>query len=145
MNQEELTQEKVDGILYQYQMYQQEVEAISQRLNITEMSLGEIERAIEVTDRMNNVEKGDEILIPIGAESFVHGVLAKPDTVIIGVGSGVCIAKTTEEAKEELIKRKQEIVGVIEQLKANLSQITAELKKTKQVLAQIQQQQNVAT
>jgi prefoldin alpha subunit len=140
MNQEQLTQEQISAILYQYQQYQRQAEAITQQLNLIQMTLTDTEKAIETIEGMSKAEKGSESLIPIGAGSFIHVELTKPERTVVGVGAGICIEKPVEDAIKMLEKRKQEITKAMEQMQANLTKVTAELQKIQQALARIQQQ-----
>lgn len=138
---QQLTQEQVNAMLYQYQEYQRQAEALTQQLNLIQMTLADTEKAIETVEGMSRASQGAEILVPIGAGSFIHAELTRPETAVVGIGAGICIEENVEKAMELLEKRKQEVSKALEHMQANLSRVTGELQRIQQVLAQLQQAQ----
>lgn len=46
-----------------------------------------------------------ELLVPVGGTSYIRARLDNPNQVIVGMGAGVSVEKTRQEAKEIIKKR----------------------------------------
>jgi len=139
MSQEwQITQEEINKVVVQYQQYQQQAEAFAQQLRLVEISLSDIRRAIETIEGMGKREEREESLVPIGAGSFIHAVLTRPETVVLGVGAGVCLEEGVDVARDRLVKRSEEIESAMGELRKRLSELTGKIQQIQQVLAQVQ-------
>jgi prefoldin alpha subunit len=62
-------------------------------------------------EQLHAVDENAELLIPVGAGTFVNGSLKNSSNVLIGVGAGIVIEKPIDDAitkLDERIKRLQE-------------------------------------
>lgn len=50
-----------------------------------------------------------ELLVPIGGTSYIRARLDNPDKIIVGIGAGVSVEKTREEAKDIIKKRLEDL------------------------------------
>ena len=91
--------------------YKQQLESIDMQLSYLQSTLAEYQRAKITVEQLHAVDENSELLIPIGAGTFVNASLTNASNVLIGVGAGVVIEKTVDEAivkLEERMKRIQE-------------------------------------
>ncbi len=84
----ETAKAQLDGLVKQQQLIQMAVE--------------EHVRARETIKRMAASAQGDEILVPVGADSYVHAKVSDNKDAAVGVGSGVAIRKAPDEAEKSL-------------------------------------------
>jgi len=47
---------------------------------------------------LKNVQKGNEMYVPMGAGIFVKAQTEETHNVVMNVGAGVCVEKTVDEA-----------------------------------------------
>ncbi len=134
------SEEEVRRLLMVYQQYQAEAEAIVRQLGLFQLSVEGCEKALKAVEAMETAEEGQEMLVPIGQDSFVHAKLATKDKVIVGVGAGVSIEKSASEAKESLNKRKAQLSEASAKLNQTLSKIEQEMGKIQSIAAQYEQQ-----
>jgi prefoldin alpha subunit len=134
------SEEEVRRILAVYQQYQAEAEAIVRQLGLFQLSVEGCEKALKAVEAMETAEDGQEMLVPIGQDSFVHAKLATKDKVIVGVGAGVSIEKSVAEAEESLSKRKSQLVEASGKLNQTLSKLEQEMGKIQSIAAQYEQQ-----
>ena len=123
-----------------YQQHQAEAEAIVQQLGIFQLSMEGCEKALAAVEAMDAAGEDQEILVPIGQGSFVHARLASKDKVVVGVGAGVSIEKSTQEAKEALTQRKAQLSEATAKLNQALSRIEAEMGKIQSIAAEYERQ-----
>jgi prefoldin alpha subunit len=134
------SEEEVRRLLAVYQQYQAEAEAIVRQLGLFQLSVEGCEKALKAVEAMETAEDGQEMLVPIGQDSFVHAKLATKDKVIVGVGAGVSIEKSVAEAEESLNKRKAQLSEASGKLNQTLSKIEQEMGKIQSIAAQYEQQ-----
>jgi prefoldin alpha subunit len=72
-----------------------------------------------------DADEGDDMLIPIGASSFMTVKATSNKNIIVGVGSGVSVEKTPEDASKYM--------------EANAAELSEALKKTVDALQEVQQ------
>lgn len=134
------SEEEVRRLLMAYQQRQAEAEAIVRQLGLFQLSVEGCEKALKAVEAMETAEEGQEMLVPIGQDSFIHAKLASKDKVTVGVGAGVSIEKSASEAKESLSKRKAQLSEASAKLNQTLSKIEEEMGKIQSIAAKYEQQ-----
>ena len=89
--------------------YKQQLESIELQLQYLQSTLMEYQRAKLTVEQLSGVDDNQEILIPVGAGTFVNGSLKNASNVLIGVGAGIVIEKPVDEAMGKLDERIQRI------------------------------------
>ncbi|OPY51681.1 MAG: Prefoldin subunit alpha [Methanosaeta sp. PtaU1.Bin060] len=123
-----------------YQQYQAEAEAIARQIGLTQLTAEGLDRAVTAVDALEKAEEGQEMLVPIGSGSFIHGKLASKEKVVLNIGAGVSIEKTAAEARESLKERRAEVAEGSKRLNEVLSKIDMEMQKLQAQLAKLEQQ-----
>ena len=134
------SEEEVRRLLMVYQQRQAEAEAIVRQLGLFQLSMEGCEKALKAVEAMETAEDGQDMLVPIGQDSFVHARLSTKDKVIVGVGAGVSIEKSAADAKEDLNKRKAQLSEASGKLNQTLSRIEEEMGKIQSIAAQYERQ-----
>ena len=132
-------EEEIRRLLATYQQYQAQAEGIMRQINLTQLTAEGLDRALGAVDELDKAEVGQEILVPIGSGSFVHGKLASKEKVVLNVGSGVSIEKTASEAKEILSIRKAEVLDGSKKLNDILAKIDQEMQRIQAVMQQFEE------
>ena len=92
------------------QVHQQQMSAIASQLNGIQASLEEIANAI---DTLNNVKAAkEEVLIPIGAGTYMRAKNADVEHVLVNVGANIMGEKTIPEAIDFLERRMKTLNGL---------------------------------
>lgn len=132
-------EEEVRKLLAAYQQYQAQADGIMQQLSLTQMTAEGLERALVAIEALGKAEVGQEILVPIGSGSFIHGSLASKEKVVLNVGAGVSIEKTATEAKDILKVRKAEVLEGSKNLNVVLAKIDQEMQKIQAIMQQFEE------
>jgi prefoldin alpha subunit len=120
-------------------------QALQSRMNMMNAVITDLTYANMTLEGLEKSEVGSELLVPIGGNSYIKAKLHDPDKVIVGMGAGVSVKKTFQEAKEIIKKRLEglEKTGVslqqrfaqvaqkINEDRAKLDELAAELRKGK--------------
>ncbi len=88
-------------------------------------TLEDVLRARETLARAAEAGVGAELLMPIGANSFVFGKLKDADRVIVGIGSDVAVDVPIPEAIERLDARAKAIEEAERGLAARMAELEA--------------------
>jgi prefoldin alpha subunit len=116
-------QQKLDEMINEINLYKNQAEVLQQQVEAIQASLAEVE-TLESTLEDIKDEKSLETLVPVGAGSFMNAEIKKTDEVVMSVGAGVAIKKSTEEAKEILDSQKEELNDSLDKMLKNLQKIS---------------------
>jgi len=134
------SEEEVRRLLMVYQQRQAEADAIVRQLGLFQLSLEGCEKAIKAVEAMETAEEGQDMLVPIGQDSFIYAKLAAKERVVVGIGAGASIEKSTQEAKASLNARKAQLLEASGKLSQTLSKIEEEMGKIQSIAAQYERQ-----
>ena len=104
--------------------YKNRTEALSRQVNVLRSTLDEVNMANESIKALLAAKEGDEIMVPIGASSFMNVKVASNKNIIVGIGSNISVEKTPEDASQYM--------------EANAAELTEALKKTVDALNEVQ-------
>ncbi|MDR0888071.1 MAG: prefoldin subunit alpha [Candidatus Methanoplasma sp.] len=104
--------------------YNAQLEALTRQVQMLQMSLEETTKAREAFKALADAKEGDEILVPVGASSYIPVKISGKKSAIIGVGSKIAVEKDLDDA--------------IEFTAANGNTISEALKKTVNALSDLE-------
>ncbi len=104
--------------------YKQRVEALSRQVQVLRVSLDEVTMASNALKAFRDAKDGDEIMVPIGATSYITVKVTPNRNVVVDVGSDISVEKDTNSA--------------IEYMDANNAEISEALTKTLEALNESQ-------
>ena len=120
VNDEELRQ-----MLALMDSYKNRVEALTRQAQVLRSTLDEVNMADTSIKTLIDAKEGDEIMVPIGASSFMNVKVTSNKNIIVGIGSGISVEKAPEEASKFM--------------EANAAEISEALKKTVDAVQEVQQ------
>jgi len=88
-------------------LLEQTAETLQSRMNMINAAATDLRYAQTTLDGLEKENEKSEILVPVGGTSYIRARLDNPNQVIVGMGAGVSVEKTREEAKT-IIKRRLE-------------------------------------
>jgi len=124
MNEEEL--EHAIGAL---ESYRANLEQLQQQRNFVELSLKEYRIAKTSLEAFENAEKGDEVMVPIGAGILAKMSVLDPNSFVVNAGSNISIEKDFKGAMETLQKRMEDIESGLRSIDENIARIEQEYEK----------------
>ncbi len=86
-----------------------QLEGLVKQQQLIQLAVDEHVRARETIKDLAKGEIGDEILIPLGADSYIHAKISDRRDAIVGVGAGISILRTPEEAQKILDEKIDEL------------------------------------
>lgn len=97
MPKELLNEEEMQQKYMQFQMFQQQIEQVSQHLEMLNRQEAELNNSINAIQELEKAQLGNEILTPIATGVFVKTELKDNKTMIVGVGSDTAVEKKAPE------------------------------------------------
>ena len=107
------------------QTIQQQANQVREQLSQLQEQVDEIHLVASSLDELKDINKGDEILVPIVNGIFIKAQVLDTDHVKMNVGSGTVTDKTIDQAKTLLLSQ----AGEIEEIRDKLSGLFEELSK----------------
>lgn len=78
--------------------YNAQLEALERQVRLLQVSLEETTRARESLKAIAEAKEGDDILVPVGASSYVPAKVTGKKTAIVNIGSRISVEKDIDEA-----------------------------------------------
>ncbi len=120
----------------QFQMLQQQMEQVSQHLEMFNQQLAELDISINAVKELETAEKDNELLAPIADGIFFKGKLIDNKKLVVNVGSNVTVERTIpevivllKEQKEETSKKMQEADEVMQHISKEAMKIYQEVEE----------------
>lgn len=111
MNEQELRQ-----AMSTLELFRAQLESIAENQQLIQISLEEMGRARETLNQFQNAKEGDELLVPIGGNSFVFAKVATNTKAIVGIGTGISVEKSMDEAIKTMDDRSKELLDTMNKL-----------------------------
>ncbi|WP_297491611.1 prefoldin subunit alpha [Thermococcus sp.] len=120
--------EKLEKLAYEYQLLQAQAQLLSQNLELLTLGRNEFSAVKETLESLKGVEEEKpEVLIPLGAGSFLRGLIVDKENAIVSVGSGYAVQKSLDDAVEYLSKRIRDYDEAIAKTQEALRAVDAQL------------------
>ena len=92
------------------QILQEQARIIASNVEKLTMYLQELNMSKTTVDGLKTLKKGDEILVPVGASTFIRARIEDTAGLIMGVGANVSVDRSVDEAATSL----EEKITIIE-------------------------------
>ncbi|MEM2254453.1 MAG: prefoldin subunit alpha, partial [Candidatus Bathyarchaeia archaeon] len=102
-------EEELRKLSVEMRILEQTAEALQARINMVNAVITDLTYANMTLEGLEKQKENTELLIPIGGNSYIRARLETPDKVTVGIGAGVSVEKTLQEAKEIIKKRLEEL------------------------------------
>ena len=104
--------------------YTERVEALSRQVQVLRVSLDEVNMASEALKAFKDAKEGDEILVPVGASTFIPVKVTANRSAVVGIGSNISVEKDVSDS--------------VDYMEANAAEISEALKKSAEALNEAQ-------
>ncbi len=125
-----------------------QIQMLEEHKGMVDDLLEEHNQAKETMKKYEEKEEGTKIMVPIGANSYVHSKISDNDQVLIGLGADLSAERKIDEAieiierkKDKIKENKKELGKQIEKMTENAQELEQELREEYQELQKQQQAQ----
>ena len=112
--------------------YGAQLDALNRQVRLLQVSLEDTVRARESFRALAGAKEGDEILVPVGASSFIHAKVTGKKTAIVGIGNRLSAEKDLDDAVEfmessvnDISKALRETIGALEETEKIAAELSA--------------------
>lgn len=98
-----------EDILAEYEGARVQAEMLEESLNLINHSLVELGIVRESLTTIKGMPGDNEVLVPMGGNSFTRAIIKDRERVIVGIGSNVAVGKSIAEALADLEKKSKEL------------------------------------
>jgi len=113
-------EEEVQEGLVRLDAFRGQLNAMLQQHQYLTSSRLEHVRARESLEGFDRTGESPEVLVPLGAETFIRGQPVRSHTVLIGIGSGLVVEMERPKASELLAQRVDRIDQAIQELEGQI-------------------------
>jgi prefoldin alpha subunit len=110
-----------------YQLLAQRLETLKQEMVLAEQQVLEIRSTLSSVEDMKKMNDKNEILLPLGSGCYGSGKITDSRSVLVNIGSGIFLNKSTEKAGEFLEERAEEIRKAGKQIEEQAENIAAQM------------------
>ena len=121
------SEEELRRISVEIRLLEQTAEAIQSRLNMVNAVATDLTYASMTLEGIETEKENSELLVPIGGSSYIKAGLVNPDKIIVGMGAGVSVEKTRQEAKDIIKNRLENLEKTRMSLQQQLAQIAEKI------------------
>ncbi|NJE41881.1 prefoldin subunit alpha [Thermococcus sp. GR6] len=133
--------EQLERLAYEYQLLQAQAQLLAQNLELLTLGRNEFQAVKETLEELKKVEdEKPEILVPIGAGSFLKGMIVDKNSAIVSVGSGYATEKSLDDAIGYLDARIKEYDEAIRKTQEALAKLEGQLQELAQKAQKLQQE-----
>ena len=102
-------EEEIRKISVELRLLEQTAETLQSRLSMLNAVTQDLTYANMTLESLEKEKENSEILVPIGGTSYIRTKLDNPNQIIVGIGAGVSVEKTRQEAKDVINKRLEDL------------------------------------
>ena len=129
-------QAELQSLVLQLRQYQAQIEQATQELLFVRQAIAEHDKAIETIKQLKKMKAGDELIVPIGANSSIYVTLSSTDKIIVMVGGGVSAERDPDasmayltEKKTELETSQREMTGILQKMEQEAQRLQVRLQE----------------
>jgi len=130
-------EEEFRKIAAELRLLESTAEAVQSRINFVNAALTELNLAKMNLEGLEKEKIETSLLVPIGGGSYVKAKIESTEKIVVGIGAGVAVEKTFNEAKEILSKRIEELEKLYGRLQQQLAQIGQKIQEDRAKLEEI--------
>jgi prefoldin alpha subunit len=113
-------EQQVQEDLARLDAYRNQLSAMMQQYQYLGASRADHQRAREALEGLDRAPKEAEILIPLGADTFLRGAATPGSKVLLGLGSGVVVEEDAPKVSEILAQRMGKLEGASKELEGQI-------------------------
>jgi prefoldin alpha subunit len=120
-----MNEKEIAAAAQEFEMLQMQLENMNKQDELIRITLEEYTRARQALDELKDKKKGDKILVPIGANCWVHAELGDTSKAIASIGSNVAIGQKLDAIIERLDAQLEDIRKAQGELSAKMTKSEA--------------------
>lgn len=116
--------------------YRRQIELGNRNLELLQSLYSDARRARQTLEGWKDEDDGAEVMVPVGANTYVRASVTKTDTALLGVGRGYSAERPTAEAISWLEKREKELNEEADRTSQRVFELRQDAAQLQEVLEQ---------
>ena len=116
-------EQRLQNLTVEFRVLEGMVGELQARIGAIDAYLRELTVAKTTIESLENLNVGDELLIPIGGSSFLRASIIDKDNVVVGIGAGITVEKPVRDAIALLDSRINEVSRARAEVERQLVQV----------------------
>ncbi|GBE19117.1 MAG TPA: prefoldin subunit alpha [Euryarchaeota archaeon] len=104
-----------EQMMMEYEQIRGQIEALQEGLNMIDSSIMQMDSALEALTAVSSLTGDNEILLPVGADSFLSAKITDTENALVGIGAEVAVKKKISDAVSDAKSKKDVLVKTREQ------------------------------
>lgn len=121
----------------EYERQRAELEALARQDELLSLSLEEYMRAKETMTRYQKGGKGAEILVPIGANSFLFAEIKDSDKAVVGIGSDLNVVEKMDDAITRLEGRIEDLTNAQKGVADRMVELSEKVRENSELVREL--------
>ena len=113
-------------------LLEQTAETLQSRMNMINAAAQDLRYAQATLEGLDKENEKSELLVPVGGTSYIRARLDNPNQVIVGMGAGVSVEKTREEAKGIIKKRLEDLEKARASVQQQFAQVAEKINQDRE-------------
>ena len=113
-------------------LLEQTAETLQSRMNMINAAATDLRYAQTTLEDLDKENEKSELLVPVGGTSYIRARLDNPNQVIVGMGAGVSVEKTRQEAKEIIKKRLEDLEKARTSVQQQFAQVAEKINQDRE-------------
>ena len=118
--------EEIAKYLTLIEQYKEEINSVEMQSSYVQAIINEYNKVKITLEQLVKIDKGSEVLLPIGGSTYIQANVTNPSKVLFDVGAGVIIEKTSDNAINKIDKRIEDLQKTQEKLTAIMQNLQNE-------------------
>ncbi|MCD6324783.1 prefoldin subunit alpha [Candidatus Bathyarchaeota archaeon] len=135
------SEEEIRRLIVELRILEGTAEALQSRMNLVDAMFAELNLAKKTLEGMGKEKPEAPVFVPIGGGSYIKAKITDVDKVVYGVGAGVSIEKSLEEAKQGVDERISELERTKRSLEQQFSQVIRRIQENRERLQELTAEQ----
>ena len=131
------SEEEIRRLIVELRILEGTAEALQSRINMVDAVFAELNMAKRTLEGMEKENPEAPVFVPIGGGSYIKAKLTDVDKVVYGVGAGIAIEKSLEEAKQGVDERISELERTKRSLEQQFSQVIRRIQEDRDRLQEL--------
>ncbi|RJS85461.1 prefoldin subunit alpha [Candidatus Bathyarchaeota archaeon] len=131
------SEEEIRRLIVELRVLENTAESIQSRMNLVNAMFAELNLAKETLEGIGREKVDASIFVPIGGGSYIKAKLTDINKVVYGIGAGVAVEKSLEEAKKGVEERVSELEKTRRTLEQQLSQVMGRIQEDRERLQKL--------
>ena len=118
------------------EQYKEQINSIEMQSSYIQAIINEYNKVKITLEQIVKIEKGSEILLPLGGSTFIEANIINPSKVLFDIGAGIVIEKTSNDAIKkiderivDLQKNQEKILTIMQNLQNEAMEVSAKAQK----------------